>query len=575
MTDIKASSSQQQIGLEQIFAPVIEPLANPMFMGYFGLMVLLAILSLFSQGNKPKVHKGRFATLAEINKARKKGLRQIARQKPSEPALELDTLVLPSLAPAVAVIGGSGSGKTRTFFDPGIKSAIDQGWTNLVFDVKGNLMRKHAAYAHSKGYDVYVYAPGFPYSDGINFLDFMEDETDAKTAYELATVINENLKGKSTTKGDDFFTPQGIGLLKMVFMLAKSTCFPDIFTAWKFLSLDKLAERLQGAQEYGLFGGKGDGLVSSLNSWINEAALPLRSVSEAPETSVGIIGSATTHFQKIVDRSLMPCLLKSSIPLDLTGKQIVFFQLDEQAESVTAPLVAAAINMFVYRNLNGMTKRENTLGLWLDEVGSILLPKLEMWINRFREYGMMCAIGYQSNPQLEMKYDKSYLQSVLASCKTKLVFRTGDPETAEKFSAAFGYTDKIFKTESRSYGKNKQRSLNQQLQKVRLVPASELNDEMEDGKCVISTTEFKGHPYKKRVRILKRNDRLWEKCTHLWDKDFCPVLTEQTEQRFSHTSMEVEKSDREVITAGKLPSVNQLKAWKRVKELRARTESVG
>ena len=575
-THTTTSQQQQQVDLGEVFAPILAPLNNPLFIGYFGLLVLLFVLSTLTGVNKPKVHDGRFANRQEIQAARKEGLKQIALQVPKEPALELDTLVLPSLAPAVAMIGGSGSGKTRGYFDPALKSALDQGWTNLVFDVKGNLVKKHAAYAHAKGYDVYVYAPGFDYSDGINFLDFMDDETDAKAAYELANVLTKNLKDPETGKSDEFFGSQGIALLKTMFMLAKSSPFPDLPMAWKFLSLEGLAERLQAAKKYGLFDYGGSNLldVAGINTWIGEAALPLASVSPAPETSVGIIGSATTHFQKLVERSLMPCLLKSTIPLDLTGKQIVFFQMDEKAQAVTAPLVAAAMHMFFYRNLNGQVKRQNTFGVWLDELGSIVLPDLESLINRVREYGGLFSLGYQSNPQLYLKYRREYLDSVLASCPTKLIFRTGDPNTAEKFSATYGYTDKIYRTESRTYGKNATRTVTEHVQKVRLVTQEQLIDKMRQGEVVITNPGFGGHPYKKKLRIRWRNDWLWRRCKGAWKKEIRTILSEQAQQRFRDTSMEVEKIDREVIAEAILPSPQKLKAYKNVQELRARTTAI-
>ncbi len=574
MTVTTTSQQQQQIDLGDLFTPILAPLNNPVFIGYFGLLVLLFMLSAFTGGSKPKVYDGRFANKQEIQAARKEGLKQIALQVPKEPALELDDLVLPSLAPAVAIIGGSGSGKTRTYFNPALKSGIDQGWTHLVFDVKGNLMKKHAAYAHAMGYDVYVYAPGFPYSDGLNFLDFMENEADAKAAYQLAEILQANFKDPESGKSDEFFGSQGIALLKTVFMLAKSSPFPDLFTAWKFLSLDNLAERLQAAYEYGLFDGTSkDFGVANINTWIGEAALPLRSVSPADETSVGIVGTATTHLQKLVDRSIMPCLLKSTIPLDLPGKQIVFFQMDEKAKAVTAPLVAAAMNMLIYRNLNGTVERTNTFGVWLDELVSFKFPDLEDLINRSREYGGLFSLGYQSNPQMKLKYNPEYLNSVLASCSTQFVFRTGDPNTAEKFSSKYGDSQEIFTTESRTYGKNSQRTVTQHLQKVRLVPANKIEN-FRRGEAMITNPGFKGYPYKKKLRILWRNDWLWFKCGRIWKKEIKPILIEQAQQRFKGTSLEAEKVNREVIADAILPSSQKLKAFKNVQELRARTADV-
>ena len=574
MTDT-TSQQQQQIDLGDVFAPIVAPLNNPLFIGYFLLLVFLAGLSAFTGTNKPKVYDGRFATRQEVKAAKEEGLKQIARQIPKEPALELDSLVLSQLAPAVAVIGGAGSGKTRTYFDPGLKNGLDQGWTHLVFDVKGSQMKKHAAYAHAMGYDVYVFAPGFPYSDGINFLDFMENETDAKAAYELANVFQENFKDPESGQSDDFFGSQGIALLKTVFMLAKSSPFPDLFTAWKFLSLDNLAERLQAAHEYGLFNSMGNDLdVASINTWIGEAALPLRSVSHAEETSVGIVGTATTHFQKLVDRSIMPCLLKSTIPLDLPGKQIVFFQMDEKAQSVTAPLVAAAMNMFIYRNLNGTVRRQNTLAVWLDELTSFKFPDLEALINRGREYGGLFSLGYQSNPQVTLKYNKEYLDAILASCATQFVFRTGDPNTAEKFSSKYGDTQEIFTTESRTYGKNAQRTVTQHLQKVRLVTANKIEN-FRRGEAIVTNPGFGGYPYKKKIRIRWRNDWLWFKCSRIWKKEIKAILIEQAQQRFKGTSMEAEKVHREEIAESILPSAEELKAFKNVQELRARSAALG
>ena len=569
-----SQNQQQQIELTDIFAPIIEPIKNPLFVGCFGLLIFLLVLSALT--GKSKVHEARLVNRSELNRAQKIGLRQIAEQIPKRPALQLDTLVLPSLAPAVAVIGSSGIGKTRTYFDPAIKSALDQGWPIMVLDVKGNLKKKHAAYAHSLGYDVYVYAPGSEYSDGINFLDFMGSEEDAKAATELAEVLNINLKERGTSKGDDFFSPQGISLLKLVFMLAKSSSFPDLFMAWKFLSLDKLAHRLLAAKKYGLFDSdREDETIRGINTWIGEAAEPLISVGDVDETAKGIIGSATTYFQKLVDKSLMPCLLKSTIPLDLTGKQIVFFQIDENALKVTGPLVAAAMHMFFYRNLNGKVKREKTLGVFLDEIGTVRFPDLDNLISRAREYGGLFSVGYQSNAQIEKQYTELELRTLLSNSTTKFIFRTGDPDSAKKFSSGFGHTDKRHKTESRTQGKNSSRTLTEHVEKVALLSEDKFNEGMGQGEAAITNLEFKGHPHHGKVKIQKKNDDLWDRSEEAWDEVICPTLIEQAEQIYKDTTMEVEKKDRAVIAEAILPSPGQLKAYQEVKTLRERIAVLG
>jgi type IV secretion system protein VirD4 len=546
-----------------LFAPIVAPLSSPPIVGCFALFVFVLILSIITK-RRPQLSDGRMATRAEVNKGRKRGLRQIARQKPNEAALEFGSLVLSDLQPAVSVVGQSRGGKTRSIIDPGIKSAIDQEWTLLVLDVKGSLMRKHAAYAHTKGYDVYVYAPGFPYSDGLNLLNFMEDASDAKAAQEIATVLNRNFEEPGSKK-DPFFGPQGDSLLKTVFMLAKQSPYPDLLSAWKILSLENLAGRLAAAKHYGSFGPSGE-----LDSWIGEAAVGLRSVHHAEETSVGIVGSAVTHFQSLVDRSILPSLLKSTIPLDLPGKQIIFFQMDEQNEAATAPLVAAAIHMLVKRNLNAATTRTHTMGLFLDEFSSIRLPDIEAWINRFAEYGMVAVLAYQSDAQKRLRYSRDHAESILSSCRTKIAFNTGHPETAEKFAASLGTKDVWYETSSRSYGKNGHRSTTEHVQKMPLVSGPAIN-RMQPGECVVLSPGFDYRPHQLRVPLDPKADHLWSRCSQLWVEEICPTLTEQTEQRLAGVSMEVERADREVIAASMLPTQEELEAFNHVHELRARS----
>ena len=530
--------------------PLIAPLLTPTGIGFTALLVFLLIAKNFQGGQKNILADGRFAKGGEIRRGEKLGRKQIIQKIPHKAALKLDRLVLPDLQPAVAVVGRSRGGKTRSFIDPGIKSAIDQGWTNFVLDVKGNLMAKHAAYAYSRGYEVYIYAPGFPYSDGLNFLEFMHDASDAKKAEEIATVLEANF-GEPGAKKDNFFSPQGVALLKLVFMLAKSSPFADLLSAWKFLSLPNLAGRLDAAHQYDQFNCDG-----GIGSWIGEAAVALRSVAHAEETSVGIIGSAVTNFQRMMDRSIIPSLINHTIPLDLSGKQIVFFQIDEQNEVATAPLVATALHMLVKRNLNATVKRETTLGLWLDEFDSISLPDIKNWINRFAEYGMVASLSYQSDSQVKLRYSRDYADSILASCGTKIYFNTNHPDTAEKFSQSLGSKEVSYQSESRSYGQNSNRSINSHKQKAPLIPGAAIN-RFATGECIILSPGFQYRPYKSKIRIDKKNDRIWQKSADIWQNEILDYRCEQVLDR--HENLETALINRQVMAETTLPTEQELK----------------
>ncbi|MGR3280779.1 type IV secretory system conjugative DNA transfer family protein, partial [Acaryochloris marina NIES-2412] len=67
-----------------------------------------------------------------------------------------------------------------------------------------------------------------------------------------AKTINANFEVPGSRK-DGFFGPQGDSLLKTVFLLAKSHVYQDLVSAWGFLSLEDLPQRLLAAHQYGQF----------------------------------------------------------------------------------------------------------------------------------------------------------------------------------------------------------------------------------------------------------------------------------------------------------------------------------
>ena len=542
--------------------PLLRPFLNPIVLSSLAVLILLLILK-NSQRNEPVLAKARFATANEIRNGERRGLKQIAEKLPDKAAFKLENLVLSDIQPAIALVGKSGCGKTRSICDPAIKNGIDQGWTNFVFDVKGEFISKHAAYALSKGYEVYIYAPGFAYSDGLNFLNFMKDENDAKTAEEIARILEANF-GKPGERKDGFFSPQGVALLRLVFMMAKASPFGDLLSAWKFLSLPDLAKRLKAAHNYDHFESLG------FSIWIKEAASALRSMAGSEQTVEGIVGTAMTNFQRMVDPSIVPCLMNHTIPLDLTGKQIVFFQLDEDAKSATAPLVATAIHMLVTRNLNAKVKRTKPLGLFLDEFDSIALPDVKDYITKMRSYGLAAILSYQSDSQVVHRYSRAYADSILSSCGIKIYFNTGHSETAQKLSNSLGNKQVNYQTESRSYGGKTTRNISEHIQQVPLITAREIN-EQEQGEAVIAYAPgFKYHPHKTKIKLEPKNDILWKKeCHEIWFSEIKPYRKSKIKAITGDINTAL--IDREVLSEAMIPSSEEQKIMQNCKILETAT----
>ena len=507
--------------IEQPVQPQSSPLGalfTPEVIGLIGVWLFIGFF-MMRGGGKGKLADGRFTTGGEISKARKVGLKQIREAAHNQVALQFgkDGLVVPDAQRSTAIIGSSGSGKTDSVMDPSIDSAIEQGMTCLVYDVKGTLMKRHAAYAAAHGYSVYTFAPGFPYTDSLNILDFMAGPDDGAMAAQIARVLNANLRPVGA-KEDAYFGPSGDALLKAIFMMARGSVYNDLLGAWEILSLPDLADRLVTAKHNG-----------AISSWIRAAANGVMSVAGAADTVSGIVGTAVTSFGRLIDPLLLPSILTSTIPLDLPGKQIIFFQIDEQRESETAPLVAMAIHMLVTRNLNAQIKRKVPFFISLDEFTSIRLPEIEAWVNRFREYGMVLQLGYQSDSQLRMRYSPDYAKSIIASCSTKFVFSpgAGNTEVAEAWSKACGEKEVKYKT--RSSGGRGGGNSTEHITRVPLITPDEIC-RFRSGECILLNPVY-SRPYKLRIKRRKKDMDGRRECIETWERTLAPKLIERADKR--------------------------------------------
>lgn len=543
----------------------------PWLLGMAGFLLILGTVLDSKNGYGRSKRDARFATPGEVSKAKRRGLRQIRDAKVDECALSLGSdrkLILTDCQPGISVIGASGYGKTLSIVDPCITDALEQGMTCIIYDIKGSLQKRHAAYAHQLGYQQYFFCPGKPYTDSLNLLDFIPERAGSKEALELAKTINANFEVPGSRK-DGFFGPQGDSLLKTVFLLAKSHVYQDLVSAWGFLSLEELPQRLLAAHQYGLFD-----LGADLDFWANQAALGLRSVSKAEKTAGGIVGTAVTNFQALMDASVIPSLTSSSIPLDLPSKQVVWVQIDENAESTTSPLCAAVIHMLMRRNLNAEVKRDRPLFLCLDEFTSIRLPDIERWINLYREYGMCCLLSYQSDAQMNLRYTRDHAMSILSSLGTRVHFRTGHPSTDKSLCESLGTVTEIYKTRSRGYSRSGvNRNQSEQRTKIPLITADEI-DAFERGECLIQSPGWKQRAYRLKVPLNKEDVEMRERCKERWHSVIHPFLMNFYQLRDHGIPPEQVVSERASFAEAMLPTATQLEKLGKAASLNTRMAGV-
>jgi type IV secretory pathway TraG/TraD family ATPase VirD4 len=430
--------------------------------------------------------------ILRLKEPREKNGKIVARYKITPRA---DTIFIPDGQRGTAVCGAPGSGKTFSVIDPMVRSVIDQGFPICLYDFKfpGGQAEIHAAYAKSKGYDVRIFAPGFEGTESCNLLDFLKSADDSETAGQIAKVLNANFSLNGGKGGEDpFFQLSGDQLIKAVLQLAKLSEYPDFLTCQKILALNssELIDRVQ---------------ASDISPWVKTSWDQFISMRESEKTAASVAAMASLMFTNFVSPDILPCLCgESTIPLDLEGKKMIIFGMDQNRRDIVGPILATVLHMIVTRNI--AKRRVDPLAVFLDELPTLSLPSLVNWLNESRSAGFCGVLGYQNMTQLEKAYGKENSRAILSGCNTKFIFNPGEYESAKYFSDYLGDEEVIYRQKSRSNSKDGGSTSFSEQDKTKKIFSPEEFLKLPAGDCVFINPSYsnKGEaniPVKIRVQI--------------------------------------------------------------------------
>ncbi len=521
------------------FSKYTDKLMSPQGLALAGGIGLLLLLQLFSNGKKGKLATSYWGGAKETAQAKKKALKQIVAPKCDSASLYIGIhkykgqkspkgsggvpVYVPDVQRGTAVIGAPGSGKSFSAINPMIYSAIDQGFGIVLYDFKYASLAKIASYAKSKGYDVHIFAPGFPESEVCNPIDFLRDSSDAETARQLATVINKNFRLLGNASEDAFFGPAGDQLTQAILMLTKEFGDrADIMTAAAILSSEKMVERLMAA---------------ALNPWIKIAFGQLFSSAGSEKTVAGIAGSASLMFTRFMARGTLGCFVgKTTLPLEVKRKQMIIFGLDRERRDAVSPLMTSILHMVVSRSIAKKRKEDGPLVVCLDELPSIFLPDLFKWLNESRSEGFCGILGWQNMGQLEKIYGREISKAILGACGTKFVFNPGEEESARLFSAYLGEEEIKYKQKSRSTGGGRASTSISEQERTRKLfePAQFLK--LPPGKCLFINPAYSNKnegsvPILKNIKIPKYIIGLEQENDTKWDKLIKELARKSTQKK--------------------------------------------
>jgi len=549
------SNSQPTISAPSTLMDSLGPALTPL-MGKNGL-ILAGIVLLFiviqvmgGKGTSGKIARGSLSGNREKGKAKRLALKQLKARVPNSVALYVGslkrtktgkptatnkTLFLPDAQRGIAVAGGPGSGKTFSVINPVIRSALDEGYPALVYDFKyPSQAESLAAYAAKRGYDVRIFAPGYPESEVCNPLDFMTDADDALMARQIATVMNRNFARSSNSSEDKFFADAGDQLTQAILMLAKGMPVPDLMSASAVLGLNNLPARMMEAKRLGDLGCLPD--QWHISHWVYYAFSQLMQLKDSEKTVAGVLGTAGKVFSRFMAPELISTFCgKTTLPIDLEGRQLVILGLDRRRREAVAPLVATVLHMMVTMNVT--KKRKDPLLLAIDELPTLYLPYLTQWLNENRSDGLCTMIGFQNITQLEDAYKRDIARSILGGCATKAIFNPQDADSARMFSDYLGDEEVKIKQKSRNSGGKggTSRSVSEQLQKRPIVESAQFN-RLPTGRCVLISPGFARQdetsiPLISTVKIPKADiqDEAWSR--QIWGK-LQAKLAERSPQQF-------------------------------------------
>ena len=462
---------------------LLEALTQSEFLPLLVPLILLALLSgVLGKKKGVLAHArfgGRLEKLNAVKEAQKQRVeRDIAKttlyagEKPMEgwkPQVSTlltgnaPSLPLPHLNQHLIALGSTGCGKTTTIVNRLIQDAIREGYPLIVFDPKGELAAINAPYAKAHDYEDYYLAPGQPYTDRFNILDWMRSSRDSTRAQQIAKTIQANAKPAGVSRQNDFFGDSGEILIRSALMLAKESDYPDLLMTKRILALPDLCQRIQDCDKSG-----------KLNPWIENSFQQFMSGKAATKTIAGIASTAGLVFDNFTQEEFFNAFIgKSTIPMDFTGKKILFVQPPMDRADVVMPVLTAAVEILVEDNMS--KERKDPLLLILEEFPLGNWRKTQQWMSYQRSNGLAVVLIAQLWAQIRERYGEDLAKTILANANTQFYFNCNDVETAKLVSDRCGQTEVAVKQTSKTTGKSgNSHSTSEQKQAISLKSVDEL-----------------------------------------------------------------------------------------------------
>lgn len=332
----------------------------------------------------------------------------------------------------VAIFGGPGSGKSRSYVRPNVFELVKARQSIIFTDPKGELFRDLFLYLKKNDYNVKVFnLVNIVNSDRWNPMTQVTDDISAQMFTEVV-MSNTTAPG---SKGDQFWEKGEQNLLKALLLYVISE-FPEEDRNLK--NLYSLISHTDAQQLDSMF----KRLPNS-----HSAKAPYNIFCQASETvRTGIIIGLGTRLQIIQNRKVQELTAGNDIDLSAPGKEpCAYFCITSDTNS-TFDFLSGLFFSFLFINLVNYAdlhdgKCKPNVHFLLDEFANIAsIPDFTKKISTMRSRGVNTHVIFQNIGQLQNRYPNNAWSEIIGACDSKLFLGCNDLLTAEFVSDLLGTT---------------------------------------------------------------------------------------------------------------------------------------
>ncbi|MCI1901842.1 MAG: type IV secretory system conjugative DNA transfer family protein [Bifidobacteriaceae bacterium] len=406
----------------------------------------------------------------------------------------------------VAVIGSSGSRKTRGYVFPNIEKAL---MSYAITDPKGEIYRRTSNMLEEKGYQVRrLDLVDLSHSAHFNPMSYIDPDVPEPSIMRLVENLITNTDGgnKNSSSSDPFWTKAERALLTAL-------------TTWVYYTSDQpslndvveMTGKLEASEENEDLMSEVDAMMEAAREMITEirghedewdeevqhivdglqfAASQYRTFTQgAGETKKSIIISAGVRLAPLQVRQVHDIIADDDIDLRSIGsrKTAIFLILSDT--DATFNFLAAIFYQCLFETTiytadhNESGELQVPLHCFLDEFANIgTIPGFERLIATIRSRGISVSVIIQNIAQLKAKYKDSW-ETILGNCDSTLFLGGGEASTTELVSKRLGKQTIDTRDTSESKGMNGSFTISYRTAARDLLDPSELS-KLDDKDCV-------------------------------------------------------------------------------------------